>query len=130
MTSGWRIGTERLFACRATIRDQRFLAPRSTTPALNRNRSSVVFDRKSTGLLEIRRWESFGMEVAQAGIRRWPARSLGALLFYERLQGFLDPWKWNNRTGNIVHSVLVLLWSLVLIGIPALKLAQRFRTAG
>jgi len=56
-----------------------------------------------------------------------PLALLGALSFYESLQGFLDPWRWNNRTGNLMQSVLVLLWSFVLIGTPALKLAQRLR---
>jgi len=56
-----------------------------------------------------------------------PLALLGTLFFYESLQGFLDSWRWNNRTGNMVHSVLVLLWSTVLIGTPALKLAERLR---
>lgn len=56
-----------------------------------------------------------------------PLAVLGALFLYEGLQGFRDPWRWNNRTGNIMHSVLVLLWSIVLIGVPGLKLIQRLR---
>ncbi len=57
-----------------------------------------------------------------------PLALLGALSFYESLQGFLDPWRWNNRTGNLVQSILVLLWSIVLVGVPGLKLIQRLRS--
>lgn len=58
-----------------------------------------------------------------------PLAVLGALFLYESLQGFRDPWRWNNRTGNLVHSVLLLLWSIVLIGLPGLKLIQRLRVS-
>jgi ABC-type phosphate/phosphonate transport system permease subunit len=59
-----------------------------------------------------------------------PLALYGAFFLYNGLQGLTTPWRWNNYWGNIAQSILVLLWSLVLIGIPALKLAQRFRTAG
>jgi hypothetical protein len=56
-----------------------------------------------------------------------PLVLLGSLFFYDSLQGFLIPERWNNRIGNIAQSVFVLIWSLVLLGLPALKLAQRLR---
>jgi hypothetical protein len=56
-----------------------------------------------------------------------PLALLGALLFYVSLQGLLTPWRWNNYSGNIVRSVLFLLWSFVLIGLPAIKVTQRLR---
>ncbi len=56
-----------------------------------------------------------------------PLALLGALFFYIALQGFLTPWRWNNQIGNVVQSLLVLLWSFVLFAVPALKIAQRLR---
>ncbi len=56
-----------------------------------------------------------------------PLALLGALFLYEGVQGLFTPWRWNNYWGNIAESVLTTLWSFVLIGTPALKLAQRFR---
>lgn len=58
-----------------------------------------------------------------------PLALLGALLFYVSLQGFLNPWRWSNHVGGIVHSFLFLLWSLILIGVPTLKFVQRLRMA-
>ena len=54
-----------------------------------------------------------------------PLALMGSLLFYASLQGFLSPGRWNNSTGNIVHSVMVLLWSAVLFGVPTVKLVRR-----
>ena len=54
-----------------------------------------------------------------------PLALLGALFFYESMQGFLDPYRLNNRIGNMGHSVLALLWSAVLIGVPIVKYVRR-----
>jgi hypothetical protein len=56
-----------------------------------------------------------------------PLALFGSLCFYVSLRGFLTPWRWNNQIGKIAQSALVLIWSLVLLGVPALKLAQRLR---
>jgi len=52
---------------------------------------------------------------------------LGSLLFHNGLQGFLAPSRWNNQIGNIAQSLLLMMWSLVFLAAPALKLAQRLR---
>jgi hypothetical protein len=54
-----------------------------------------------------------------------PLALMGSLYFYLSLQGFLGPRRWNNPIGDVLHNVLVLLWSLVLLGVPALKLVRR-----
>ncbi len=56
-----------------------------------------------------------------------PSALLGSLYFYGSLQGFRSPGRWNNQIGNIAQSVLLLIWSLVLLGLPVLKLTQRLR---
>src|SRR5229473_8018779 len=40
---------------------------------------------------------------------------LGSLFFYNGLQGFLTPSRWNNQIGNIAQSLLFMLWSLVFL---------------
>jgi hypothetical protein len=54
---------------------------------------------------------------------------LGAFLFYQGLQGFLTPGRWNNYIGNIVQSTLVVLWSVILIVSPVLKFVRQVRIA-
>ena len=54
-----------------------------------------------------------------------PLALLGALFLYSSVQGFMTPWRFNNQTGNILLSVLLLLWSLVLLGIPATHIFRR-----
>jgi hypothetical protein len=49
----------------------------------------------------------------------------GVFFFYIGLQGLLTPWRWNNYWGNIAHSSLSLVWSVVLLGIPFVKFVQR-----
>jgi hypothetical protein len=56
-----------------------------------------------------------------------PLALLGSLFFYNGLQGFLTPSRWNNQIGNIAQSLLFMLWSLVFLAVPALKIAQRLR---
>jgi hypothetical protein len=50
---------------------------------------------------------------------------LGVAILLEGIQGFRDPWRWNNRFGNYIESTLFVAWSLVLIGIPMLRLVKR-----
>jgi hypothetical protein len=56
-----------------------------------------------------------------------PLALLGSLFFYNSFQGFLTPYRWNNQIGNIGESLLFMVWSLVFLAVPALKIAQRLR---
>src|SRR2546422_8254602 len=49
----------------------------------------------------------------------------GSLFFYNGLQGFLTPSRWNNQIGNIAQSLLFMLWSLVFLAVPALKIDRK-----
>jgi hypothetical protein len=48
----------------------------------------------------------------------------GLVLLSFGLQGFLTPWQWNNYWGNAAHAVLLVIWALVLLAIPAVKLVR------
>jgi len=50
---------------------------------------------------------------------------LGLAILLEGIQGFRNPGRWNNRLGNYMEGTLFVAWSLVLIGIPVLRLAKR-----
>jgi len=54
-----------------------------------------------------------------------PLALMGSLFFYLSLQGFLSPERWNNLIGGVLQNILILLWSMVLLGVPSLKLVQR-----
>jgi hypothetical protein len=56
-----------------------------------------------------------------------PLALLGSFFFYDALQGFLRPGRYNNQIGNISESLLFMMWSLVFLAVPALKVAQRLR---
>ena len=58
-----------------------------------------------------------------------PLSLMGALFLYFSVQGFMTPWRFNNQTGNIVHSIFLLLWSLVFLSIPATKVFRRLNVS-
>ncbi len=58
-----------------------------------------------------------------------PIALMGSLFLYTSLQGFMGPrGRWNNPIGNFLDSLLFLMWSLVLLGVPVVKLARRLTT--
>jgi hypothetical protein len=54
-----------------------------------------------------------------------PLSLMGAVSLYGGLQGLMTPTNWNNEIGTIMHSILLLIWSLVLLGIPAKRVVRR-----
>jgi hypothetical protein len=52
---------------------------------------------------------------------------LGVALLIEGISGLRTPWKWGNYVGNIVESVLFLVWSLILLGFSGLQVARGIR---
>jgi hypothetical protein len=54
-----------------------------------------------------------------------PLSIMGALFLLASISGFMAGWRFNNKTGNLFQSALFLLWSLVLLGVPATNLFRR-----
>jgi hypothetical protein len=54
-----------------------------------------------------------------------PPSLMGVVLLVAGLQGFITPTCCNNGIGTMLHSILFLIWSLVLLGIPAKNLIRR-----
>jgi hypothetical protein len=52
---------------------------------------------------------------------------LGACLFFETLQSFRDPGRYNNPVGNLAQGILFLVWSFVLVILPGFTLANGIR---
>jgi hypothetical protein len=54
---------------------------------------------------------------------------VGLALLVEAIDGFRMPWKWNNRTGNLIESALFLVWSGILVWFASTDVRRRFRAS-
>ena len=63
-----------------------------------------------------------GRAVALFLVMAW-----GACIFFESLELFRNPGRYNNSVGNLAQGTLFLLWSLILIVFPATKLVNAIR---
>jgi hypothetical protein len=55
-----------------------------------------------------------------------PLTAMALILLYFGVHGFLTPWRWNNRVGNLLQSTFYVGWSLVLLYLPAVQSRRYF----
>jgi len=79
-------------------------------------------DKQTSGLLHQEKQRSVARVFANLFLAL-----LGVAVLIEGISGLRTPWKWGNYVGNIVESVLFLVWSVILLGSPALQVAKGLR---
>jgi hypothetical protein len=79
-----------------------------------------VLDQRRSSPEPRRVWS--GAKLFLVGV---PLSLMGALFLYASVSGCIDRWRFNNQTGNLLQSILFLLWSLILLGVPATSLCRR-----